>query len=52
LHYLVDVQELIKIKKLDPQFANRLRSSVRNKHLQLWNGVARAIRETDKQAQG
>jgi Nucleotidyl transferase of unknown function (DUF2204) len=42
LRDLADVQELIKIKKLDAQYANRLDPYVREKYLELWNAVATA----------
>ena len=39
---LADVQELIKIKKLDEHFADRLNKYVRAKYLELYDGVASA----------
>ena len=42
LRALADVQELIKIKKLDNEFAERLDPYVRNKYLELWNAVTSA----------
>src|SRR2546428_1406245 len=40
---LADVQELIKIKKLDAEYADRLDPYVRDKYLELWNSVASAL---------
>jgi len=42
LRDLADVQELIKIKKLDGAYAERLDAYVREKYLELWNSVASA----------
>jgi Uncharacterised nucleotidyltransferase len=39
---LADVQELIKIKKLDADFANRLDSYVREKYLELQDAVSKS----------
>ncbi len=44
---LADVQELIKLKKLDEHFANRLNEYVRSKYLELYEGVASAKREPE-----
>ncbi len=43
LRDLADVQELIKIKKLDAEYADRLDPYVRDKYLELWNSVASAL---------
>ena len=48
LRDLADVQELIKIKKLDSEYAERLNPYVREKYLELWTGVASAAHETDQ----
>ena len=42
LRDLADVQELIKIRKLDAQYAEQLNPYVRDKYLELWNAVASA----------
>jgi hypothetical protein len=42
LRDLADVQELIKIKKLDAKYAERLDPYVREKYLELWKSVASA----------
>ncbi len=42
LRDLADVQELIKIRRLAADFAERLDPYVRNKYLELWNAVASA----------
>jgi hypothetical protein len=42
LRDLADVQELIKVKKLDSAFADQLDPYVRPKYLELWNAVASA----------
>ena len=39
---LADVQELIKVKALTPDFANKLDASVRDKYLELQDAVAQA----------
>jgi hypothetical protein len=39
---LADVQELIKVKKLGAEFADRLDRSVRDKFKELWHSVAQA----------
>ena len=44
---LADVQELIKIKKLDEHFADRLNAYVRSKYLELYEGVASANNEAE-----
>ena len=44
---LADVQELIKLKKLDAQFADRLNEFVRAKYLELYSGVASAASERE-----
>jgi hypothetical protein len=48
LRDLADVQELIKIKKLDSQYTERLDPYVRDKYIELWKGVASAPRQTDQ----
>jgi hypothetical protein len=42
LRDLADVQELIKIRQLGADFAERLNPYVRDKYLELWNAVASA----------
>jgi len=42
LRDLADVQELIKIRRLPADFAERLDPYVRDTYLELWNGVASA----------
>ena len=42
LRDLADVQELIKIRQLGADFAERLDPYVRDKYLELWNAVASA----------
>lgn len=42
LRDLADVQELIKLKKLDSEFAQQLDPYVREKYLELWTGVKSA----------
>ena len=42
LRDLADVQELIKVKQLDDDFAERLNPYVREKYLELWSGVKSA----------
>jgi hypothetical protein len=42
LRDLADVQELIKIRKLDAEFGNQLDSYVRDKYIELWKAVATA----------
>ena len=44
---LADVQELIKLKKLDAHFADRLNEYVRTKYLELYDGVASAKKESE-----
>ena len=44
---LADVQELIKLKKLDAHFADRLNEYVRAKYLELYDGVASANNESE-----
>jgi hypothetical protein len=43
LRDLADVQELIKIRQLHSEFAEHLDPYVRDKYLDLWNGVASAV---------
>ncbi len=43
---LADVQELIKVKKLGAEFADRLDRSVRDKFKELWQSVAEAGEES------
>jgi len=43
LRDLADVQELIRIKRLDAEFVKRLNPYVADKYLELWNAVARAV---------
>ena len=43
---LADVQELIKVKKLGAEFADRLDRSVRDKFNELWHSVAQAGEES------
>ena len=47
LRDLADVQELIRIRKLDAQFAERLNPYVRDKYLELLNSIASAIRDEE-----
>jgi hypothetical protein len=42
LRDLADVQELIKIRRLAADFAERLDPYLRDKYLELWNAVASA----------
>jgi hypothetical protein len=42
LRDLADVQELIKIRRLPADFAERLDPYVRDKYLELWDAVANA----------
>ncbi|MGH9908871.1 MAG: hypothetical protein ACRD8U_25205 [Pyrinomonadaceae bacterium] len=42
LRDLADVQELIKVKKLDSEFVESLNPYVREKYLELWNAVRQA----------
>jgi hypothetical protein len=42
LRDLADVQELIKIKSLNADFAEQLNPYVRDKYRELWNAVASA----------
>ena len=44
---LGDVQELIKLKKLDEHFAERLNEYVRSKYLELYQGVASANNDVE-----
>jgi hypothetical protein len=44
---LADVQELIKVLKLPAEFAQQLNGYVRDKYMELWNGVAAAGEETE-----
>ncbi len=46
LRDLADVQELIKVKKLGAEFADRLDRSVRDKFKELWQSVAEAGEES------
>lgn len=43
LRDLADVQELIKIRRLPAEFYERLDPYVKDKYLELWNGVASAV---------
>jgi Uncharacterised nucleotidyltransferase len=45
LRDLADVQELIKLRKLDAEYAERLDPYVRHKYLELWNAVASTTAE-------
>ena len=45
LRDLADVQELIKIRKLDAEYAERLNPYVRGKYLELLDSVASSPRE-------
>jgi hypothetical protein len=47
LRDLADVQELIKIKKMDADYADRLNPYVREKYLELWRSVRDASCEAD-----
>ena len=47
LRDLADVQELIKIRKLDAEYADRLNPYVRDKYLDLWKAVACAARDEE-----
>lgn len=47
LRDLADVQELIKIRKLDADYAQQLNPYVRHKYLELWRAVANAVTEAD-----
>jgi hypothetical protein len=47
LRDLADVQELIKIRELDGDFAERLDPYVREKYLELWNAVRQAEESAD-----
>ncbi len=47
LRDLADVQELIKARHLDAEFADRIHPYVRAKYLELWEAVARAERTPD-----
>jgi hypothetical protein len=44
---LADVQELIKIRKLDAGYSDQLNPYVREKYLELWNAVASAPTEKE-----
>jgi hypothetical protein len=47
LRDLADVQELIKIRKLDAGYSDQLNPYVREKYLELWNAVASAPTEKE-----
>ena|SRR5436853_385957 len=49
LRDLADVQELIKIHKLDEEFANRLNPFVREKYIELWRAVSQAGQFADSE---
>jgi len=49
LRDLADVQELIKIQKLDEEFANRLNPFVREKYIELWRAVSQAGQFADSE---
>src|SRR2546425_3086262 len=52
LRDLADVQELIKIKKLDAEYADRLDPYVRDKYLELWHSVASVTATEAREAEG
>jgi hypothetical protein len=47
LRDLADVQELIKIRRLPPDFAERLDPYVRDKYIELWNALAGAVNDEE-----